>query len=133
MYEPDKIQWQDEATGFPCLIVRNHMGALCGYVGVSEDHPAYQKGYDDVNVDVHGCLTFSNFCSHGDEATSICHIPEPGESDKVWWLGFDCAHWRDFCPAYGQKLGLSEGAYKDISYVTTEVKSLARQLKDLDK
>ena len=36
--EPDKRQWQDEATGLPCLIVRNSMGALCGYVGVSEGH-----------------------------------------------------------------------------------------------
>ena len=28
--EPDKIQWQDEETGLPCLIVRGHMGFLCG-------------------------------------------------------------------------------------------------------
>ena len=33
--EPDKLQWVDEATGFDCLIVRNSLGALCGYVGVS--------------------------------------------------------------------------------------------------
>lgn len=39
--EPDKRQWQDEATGLPCLIVRGPVGALCGYVGVPPDHPAY--------------------------------------------------------------------------------------------
>lgn len=44
--EPDKRQWQDEATGLPCLIVRSPVGALCGYVGVPPDHPAYGLSYD---------------------------------------------------------------------------------------
>lgn len=43
--EPDKMQWQDEATGLPCLIVRNHGGAWCGYVGVNDGHPLYATGY----------------------------------------------------------------------------------------
>lgn len=33
--EPDKMQWTDPATGLDCLIVRNTLGALCGYVGVT--------------------------------------------------------------------------------------------------
>lgn len=71
--EPDKKQWQDEATGMPCLIVRGPSGALCGYVGVVEGHPLFGKGYDDVRIpttddesdypDVHGGLTFANFCA----------------------------------------------------------------------
>lgn len=44
--EPDKRQWQDEATGLSCLIVRGPVGALCGYVGVPEGHPAYGLSYD---------------------------------------------------------------------------------------
>lgn len=44
--EPDKRQWADEATGLPCLIVRGPIGALCGYVGVPPDHPAYGLSYD---------------------------------------------------------------------------------------
>lgn len=47
--EPDKIQWQDEETGLPCLIVRGHMGFLCGYVGVGPDHPGYGLNYDGDN------------------------------------------------------------------------------------
>lgn len=61
--EPDKKQWQDKATGLPCLIVRGPSGALCGYVGVSRRHPAYGKSYDDVDVRVHGGLTFANTCA----------------------------------------------------------------------
>lgn len=45
--EPDKAQWTDAATGLPCLIVRNRLGALCGYVGVATDHPWHGKSYHD--------------------------------------------------------------------------------------
>lgn len=61
--EPDKKQWTDPATGLPCLIVRNPGGALCGYVGVSAGHPAFEKNWDAVNVDVHGGLTFADKCA----------------------------------------------------------------------
>lgn len=86
--EPDKKQWLDQATGLPCLIVRNPMGALCGYVGVTKNHPAFGKSYGDDDacvegLEVHGGITFADFCSHGDECTSICHVVEPGENDRV--------------------------------------------------
>lgn len=60
--EPDKAQWIDEATGLDCLIVRNRMGALCGYVGVPEGHPAHRQDYDNVDADAHGGLTFAGGC-----------------------------------------------------------------------
>jgi hypothetical protein len=63
--EPDKVQWQDEATGLPCLIVRNGSGSLCGYVGVPPGHLAYGKDYGTgaLDVDVHGGLTFASQCA----------------------------------------------------------------------
>lgn len=61
--EPDKIQWQDEATGLPCLIVRGPSGALCGYVGVAPGHPWHGKDYDSCDVDVHWGLTFAHGCA----------------------------------------------------------------------
>jgi hypothetical protein len=108
--EPDKIQWRDEATGLPCLVNRGPSGAWCGYVGVPPSHPAYEVDYDDVyelaggypdgydRISVHGGLTYSRHCAHGPEESSICHVPEPGEPDNVWWLGFDCAHSGDLAP-----------------------------------
>lgn len=91
--EPDRVEWRHR--GLPCLIVRNHTGALCGYVAVPPGHPAHGAGYDSVNVDVHGGLTFANHCDTSERAL-ICHTPEPGEPDDVWWLGFDCAHYGDY-------------------------------------
>lgn len=119
--EPDKKQWQDEATGYPCLIVRNTWvtGALCGYVAVSKDHPLHGKGYSEERVfpctecsdgwhsscrpehhiEVHGGLGFADSCHHGgDPSVGVCHIPGEGEPDEVWWFGFDCSHAFDHSP-----------------------------------
>lgn len=145
--EPDKIQFSDERTGLPCLIKRNPLGALCGYVGVSEGHPWFGQGYDDARLvddvypEVHGGLTFADFCQEGDEAHTICHIPGPGEPDRVWWLGFDCNHAFDLAPAMRARereyfppallnlrswLDMSE-TYKDIAYVKDQCALLALQ------
>lgn len=121
--EPDRIQWKTEA-GFPALIVRNGgIGNLCGYVGVPRSHSAHGKPYDDVSVDVHGGLTYAEKC-----AGRVCHVPNPGEPDDVWWLGFDCAHGGDSCPGMMRHGHMSYGSYKNVAYVRGEAESLARQL-----
>lgn len=98
--EPDKTLWIDAATDLDCMTFRNRMGVWCGYVGVPPKHPWYGVHYDEIepSPDVHGGLTFSDFCheGHGDEA--ICHTPEPGRPARVWWLGFDCHHMLDMPP-----------------------------------
>lgn len=138
--ELDKIQYVDEDTGLPCLIKRNQMGALCGYVGVANTHPLYKVDYSDAweKVDVHGELTYSDLCEEGDEAHSICHIPAPGEPDDVWWFGFDCGHSFDLAPAYESRMkdampGWEENkwrdqAYRTVEYVKRENAKLAAQL-----
>lgn len=148
--EPDKIQFEDPDTGLPCLIVRNQMGALCGYVGVPEGHPWYRKGFYDLDeISVHGGPTFTGHCTEGgEEDHSICHVPDPGEPDNVWWVGFDCHHAYDVGPAYEARMreqsfrfndlmvtmaSLTERAgreapqYRDVAYVRREIASLARQ------
>lgn len=127
--EPDKMQWQDAETGLPCLIVRNRGGALCGYVGVSQGHPYFERGYDDCNVDAHGGLTFADFCQPYGENNEqgICHVVDEGENERVWWLGFDCAHLGDVTPAYDYSHGW-ESSYKGVEYVRGEVRQLAAQL-----
>lgn len=138
--EPDKAQWIDETTGLDCLIVRNPMGALCGYVGVPEGHRLHGVEYYEVDgaIEVHGGLTFSDSCSPATEkgeAYGICHVPAPGRPDHVWWFGFDCAHHMDLCPVTVMKYADHDDGYnryRDISYVRCEIASLAAQLKPLD-
>lgn len=138
--EPDKLQWPDEATGLPCLAVRNRQGAWCGYVGVPPGHRLHGAAYDDVDVDVHGGLTYAAGCADGPEATSICHVPAPGEPDDVWWFGFDCHHAFDLGPAFeirmrelrhdaaALELELPPVVYRTLGYVQDEVRALAAQL-----
>lgn len=132
MSEPDKVQWKDEETGYACLVVRNSVGAWCGYVGLNPDHPLYEKHYSDMydthNFHVHGGLTYSDHCMEGPEDEAICHIPDPGEPDHVWWLGFDCAHAYDLCPGNRHIIAIEGDVYRDLEYVKNEVTSLAQQL-----
>ena len=113
--EPDRLEWKDEATGLPCLIVRvSGHGALCGYVAVPPGHPWHGTDYaacferpachvhedkgwcthePDGHVKVHGGLTYSGRCRG-----KVCHVAAPGEPEDVWWFGFDCAHLGDLIP-----------------------------------
>jgi hypothetical protein len=146
--EPDKIQFPDPETGLPTLIVRGPSGALCGYVGVTEEHPWYKKSYNSVCVYVHGGLTFSSMCTPDpDESKDICHIPGPGEPDHVWWLGFDCAHGEDVRPEHirfeeetdrrmavthpeltARVLGMRRVEYRTVAYVKEQCAQLAHQI-----
>lgn len=129
--ECDKKQWPDAATGLPCLAVRHgSSGHWCGYVGVASEHPAFARRYDDVDVEVHGGLTFADTCApNPDEASDICHVPGPGEPDHVWWLGFDCHHGGDASPVYRRLFDDGRPAvYRTLQYVEGECARLAGQL-----
>lgn len=145
--EPDKAQWVDEATGLDCLIVRNQVGALCGYVGLPPGHPLHgasalysgRRRESALNdLDVHGGITFANSCQ-GDEddpSRGICHVPEPGRPRDVWWLGFDCAHAFDLTPADASltdewrhsSVSGREAVYWTFGSVVDECRRLAAQL-----
>ena len=121
--EQDYYQWIDADTGYICQIHRvtdPHCGWLCGYVKLPQGHPLYgTKSYDDVlmNLDVHGGVSFA------------AYIPEPIYG---YYIGFDCAHMGDLAP-YNTRLQTSEvKSYKNVSYVTKECESLAKQLKALE-
>jgi hypothetical protein len=82
------------------------------------------------------------------EASSICHLAEPGEPE-VTWIGFDCAHAGDLSPkmeADMERIYAAKGetrfkpphsylpkdTYKTIEYVQGECRELAKQLKEID-
>jgi len=127
--EKDRYEWRDEDTGLPCLIVRNSWGALCGYVGVAPEHPFHGReddGSSDVgSMNVHGGVTYTNKC-----AGHICHVPLAGETEDVWWVGFDCNHCMDLAPSMGHDRNGTPrgGTYRNVAYVREECKSLASQL-----
>ena len=137
--EPDKIQYTDKETGMPCLIVRSsRSGHLCGYVGIGEKHPLYQKDYEQVDdPDVHGGLTYASFCVEDDKEHGVCHIVEPGEEEPLWWFGFDCAHSCDVSgmanPKYFADYQDYRSSYKGFGYVKQQNTRLAVYLKNNEK
>ena len=150
--EADKIQWKDEQTGLPCLVVRQEWsGHLCGYVGVSFEHKYYGMSYievydlgNDYDPHVHGGLTFSDECQPFedglDEVGMVCHVPDPGEPHEIWWFGFDAGHGGDYMPYYkkrgtaGYGLDLGKNAkYRDVKYMQSNCRDLALWLAEQDK
>jgi hypothetical protein len=62
-----------------------------GYVLIPQGHPLHGVEYDNINVDVHGGLTFSRLVT-GDlmEAFGL-ELSDLGD----WMVGFDTAHYQD--------------------------------------
>ena len=132
----DKMQWRDPVSGLPVMIKRGPMGAWCGYVGIEDpDHPWFEHhDYMDIDVQVHGGLSFAAFCDEGegDAGERICHVIEDGDVDQVFWLGFDTGHFTDLVPvmlAHAPDVYESgNSTYKDVGYITNETLDLARQV-----
>jgi hypothetical protein len=95
--EPDLIGWTAEA-GYPALMWRNHMGALCGYVGLPEGHVLHGLEYNSAELtarlDSHQGLTFSDFLTEASPGLGL-----PTDLARHWWIGFDCSHSGDDMPA----------------------------------
>jgi hypothetical protein len=124
--EGDKEQWVDAETGLDCLMVRSRYGNWCGYVGIPEGHRYFGMDYNELEFAVHGGLSYSDFCFE-----HICHVPEEGRPERVWWLGFDCGHCFDFSPYWAMDMKLyriQARSYKDVDFVKAECARLAGQL-----
>jgi len=132
-YEPDKMQWVDPETKLDCMIVRHdRLYHLCGYVGVPKSHSCFGKNYDDVYVEVHGGLTFSEKCNPEPNDMGICHIKELGTNEEVFWFGFDCAHLGDKSPGMEKYSFNKTDQYRNFAYLIEQTINLAKQLKELN-
>ena len=132
---------------YECRIVRHPvLGTLCGYVKIPTTHPYHAKNYNDIDIDVHGGLTFGDNLNNVSKAYEI-------QLDDGFWLGFDCAHYNDIRPydinpdCMGKGLDFIDKlinsidklndlihekkvtkSYKDFDFVTHELKSMVDQL-----
>ncbi len=120
---PNDVLAHEEYAGHEFMIVHNGMGYRCGYVKVLPGHPWYGKEESDINVEVHGGLTFA-------QADVPC---DKGGEDNGWWVGFDCAHaWDTPDPALPRQRGVNLpdfncGEVRTQEYVLDECRSLCAQ------
>lgn len=112
-------KWVTEA-GYEAEVIATKMGHRCGYVTVPKDHPHYGKGYDDIDADVHGGLTFANEgtfgfdCAHLDDAKDVSIMSD--EYKKIFQM------W--------PSLTDGESTIKTLEFCVAECESLAKQLKE---
>lgn len=97
------------AHGLKCAVAKGG-ASYCGYVLVPESHPDERKHYDDVEVDVHGGLTFR------------CKAKEGGS-----WFGFDTAHAGDWIGYAGTDVEMPGRIWTEED-VARETEQLAEQL-----
>ena len=68
---------------YRCVILGLSIGHRCGYVGLPKEHKYNDKDYDEIDVNVHGGLTFAG---KGRKY--------PVDDDR-YYIGFDCAYYND--------------------------------------
>jgi hypothetical protein len=120
---PDDVLAKGEHLGFQWVVVHNGMGYRCGYVRVPLGHPWHGKDYNDLNVEVHGGVSFA-------EADVPCDAPG---ADTDWWIGFDCAHAFDAPDPEltlirpDQAFRVREAEVRAQAYTENECRSLCQQ------
>lgn len=103
------------------LVIENHMKRIPGYhfdfgwgngyVLLPHNHPFYNKHYDDIDVNVHGGLTYSNKFESNNFMRWIENLKIDGDVtlenfkkfENYWMIGFDTNHAGDSldsCPKY---------------------------------
>lgn len=68
-------------------------GYANGYVAIYKDHPYFGKDYMDINVDIHGGLTFSKSGKYFTFVDTECLEGCVDQLSEDWWIfGFDTCH-----------------------------------------
>lgn len=134
-----KIEKDFMIDEYRCVIIGMYLGHRCGYIGIPKDNKFYGLMYDDVDIDVHGGLTY---------ASSDCNSEYPVKTTDTWWIGFDCAHFGDgkdveLIKSFGEqeertKMLLDmelrfpiDEEVRTVEYVENELRNAVKQLKNL--
>lgn len=122
------VEYKGVYKDFKFYVVLQRMGHRCGYVVLPSNHICNGLDYDEINVSVHGGLTYADkdYIDNGND----------------YMIGFDCAHCYDASDyealdKYGlgenMPLGLrnmlhNDGEIRTLDYVKKECESLIEQL-----
>lgn len=151
--EPDLVEFQYK--DYQALIIRHpDFGHLCGFVVVPEGHPLHGSNdyiQDMKHLDVHGGITYGKF-------QELDLLEGNKKYKGTYLIGFDCAHTWDIQPYFDKRQALKDildeykkeiydllsktealtgiktddlydqETYKNIDFVTAELKSLIDQL-----
>lgn len=91
-------------AGIHWATCRARLGAVNGYVHIPKGHPWDGLDYDDIDVDVHGGLTYA----------------------RNGWIGFDTLHSGDYWP--GMPWQIDGDRHWTAEQVAAETRQLARKV-----
>ena len=156
MYKVEK-DWTSKAE-LRCVVIMTDMGHRCGYVGVTNIHPFYGKGYSDpAPIEEFEKVAEGDIGKRGVIDLICCDPDKPhigilfnvhggitysAGSDKypvksnLWWFGYDCAHCDDSKDLSEMSDAVREielqyptgGIVRSLDYCIQECESLAEQL-----
>lgn len=119
VYDEDIIKYPNDyytftIDKFECSMKRSSGGYWCGYVRLPKEHPFFGLRMEDIAIDVHGGITYS---------------------DSSGWIGFDCAHYNDITPIVEEHMPYREGSidifcrqYRNYQFGYNEIESIISQL-----
>ncbi len=147
--EPDRVEWREGS--YKCLVLRNQLGALCGYAAVPPGHACYGLEYDALNeagVDVYDGLSYSSAAGIESPVGHVELVSGRIAGDE-WWVGFSCTNYmRDVLPKHEavrrelERQGAPKWpewpadspfgprSYKDLAFVMVEVRRLVAALEE---
>lgn len=126
-----------EAHGFRCRVLDGPFKNYNGYVAIPKGHPYYGKSYDDMDVRVHGGLTFDGWGGGKPMKKEIFGKkkdwtldPENWPDPELWWVGWDTSHLGDFITYSDGSHPDPTGMFWTVEMVERETTELARQLSE---
>jgi hypothetical protein len=149
--EPDYVKF--DYRGIECEILRNYVGALCGYVHVPEGHSWFGIPYEEIDCDIHGGLTLGEHVIYPDDGK----YGYLNDCKYGYLIAFDCSHATDISPEIEKHLSVAskrddrpkgfekimdmrehfkiwnKPTYKNIAYVKAEIERLVDQMLDAVK
>lgn len=114
VYQEDRkieLLYQGKYKGYKYYILNlgTHPTA---YIEIPKDNKLFKKHYDNIDLDVHGGLTYSD---------SVLFISENEKAEGEWFIGWDYAHWNDYAGFYDEMNFISQ-YYKLKKWTTEEIK-----------
>jgi hypothetical protein len=122
MSEESKIEKQwTTAAGYEAEVLATPMGHRCGYVTVPDGHPCAGKDYNELNVDVHGGLTYALDNQFGFDCAHLYDAKDPELMSEEYRKIHE--RWPRF---------FEGGTVKTLEFCVAECESLATQFKELE-
>lgn len=121
-WENEKDLYKFKIGKYKCIIRRTDNGYLCGYVGIKNDHPLYNK---DLNWSV-----LEKEITYTDRSNDFLHYDNIDEN--LWFIGFHCGERFDYIPFPPTKdwNNCGEFNYKTVNFVKRNIVNLIKLLKE---